>query len=110
MVGVEEGASSNTHRRSAGRGYGLRVSDDAPYRRRVPVAARRRGLRGQVIAAVLEDDMQVAVVLGPNEHDRSDNRGDVPLKWKPRVGQCAGTGRVMRKWVSFPRWKELQPV
>ena len=69
----------------------------APQRRRVPVAVRRWRLRDHVIAALLEDDVQVAVVLGPDEHHRGDDGVDVMLEGSRVSGRWDGAGRVTRK-------------
>jgi hypothetical protein len=39
-----------------------------------------------VITALLEDYVQVAVLLRPDEHHRSNDGVDVSLERKPRIG------------------------
>jgi hypothetical protein len=45
-----------------------------------------------VITALLEDYVQVAVLLRPDEHHRSNDGVDVSLERKPRIGQVRWGG------------------
>ena len=55
----------------------------APRPSRVPVAARRGRLGDHVIAPLLDNEVQVAIVLGPNKHDRGEHGEDVMLERQP---------------------------
>jgi hypothetical protein len=64
-----------------------------------------------VIAARLQDDVEVAVFLRPDEHDRSVDRVDVMLERKPRVRQVRrrrpGNEEVDRRLTG---WQKVGPV
>ena len=62
----------------------------APKRCRMPVTARRRRLGDHVIAALLEDDVEVAVCLRPDEHDPRNDGKDLMLERQTRVRQVRG--------------------
>ena len=96
VVEVEEGDPGNA-RSSAEPDVAPRHAHlTAPQRRRLPVAARRGRLRDHVVAALLEDDVQVAVVLGRTSTTRGDDREDVALERKPRVRDVRRAAGVMR--------------
>ena len=61
----------------------------APVRGRVSVAVRLGCLRDHVIAALLEHDVQVAVVLWPHEHHRGNDRRARVTEAFPVTGRIA---------------------
>ncbi len=83
----------------------------APERRRPRVALGRGRLRDHVVAALLEHEVQVAVLLGTDEHHRGDDREDAPLERQTRVRQRAR--RRPRDEVAdrrLSRGQEVRPV
>lgn len=67
-----------------------------PQRRGVAGAVGCRGFADHVVAALLQLDVQVAVVLRTHQHHRGDNREDPVLEGQPLSGRWDGAGLVMR--------------
>jgi hypothetical protein len=111
VVEIEEGDPGNTCPRAKPDVAPCHHHLPAPHQRCVPVAAQRRRLRDHVIATLLEDKVQVAIRLRPDEHDRGDNRVDVPLEGKSRIGQVRRS-RPRNEEVDRrrPRRQEPRPI